>query len=133
MPNTYNIGNSTQEIELTAQINSGNPAVTEAYTMNLADPAANPQLVAASANASGNIINKQIGTRADLSGKRLSVQTTVGITGNTLATRQQAAAQVSGSYILDKGEEGRRDNYVPLKSVNTDSTEVILTLNVDLQ
>jgi hypothetical protein len=133
MPNTYNIGDSTNQILLTARINSGNPAATRAIYINMADPDDEGTEVAVSVNASGNLIAQPIGDGTVLKGKRLSVVTQVAITGDDALTRKQAADQVSGSYTLAQGAAGSQTYNSPLKSVNVTFTQVTLTFNVGLQ
>jgi hypothetical protein len=133
MPNTYNIGNSTSQILLTARINSGNPAATRAIYINMANPDDEGTEVDVSHDASGNIIAEPIGNGTVLRGKRLSVVTEVAITGDDALTRKQAADQVTGSYTLAQGDGGNQIYNSPLKSVNVTFTQVTLTFNVGLQ
>jgi hypothetical protein len=130
MANTYNIGNSTSQITLEADINTVGLAATRAFVLDVAgtDPGT---AVAHSNDASGNLPPQPIGDFNLLKGKRLTVFTKISLTGSDATTRATEAQSVSGIYILSGGDDGTQ-TFTNTTSDYVDPN-VFLNCLVDLQ
>jgi hypothetical protein len=115
MPNTYIIGTSTEQINLAADITTVGLAASRASVLVVDDT--NPGVpVAASVDATGDIVNTVIGGGTSLKGKRLTVFTMVTLTGEDQGSRQIEADAVRGTYMLSGGDEGVKSYSDPIKS-----------------
>jgi len=105
MANTYNIGNSTGQITLEADISTVGLAATQAIIIKVSGDDDGTK-VASSNDATGNIPIQAIGDFNKLKGMRLTVFTKISLTDSDPAARATQAASTSGIYILDGGDGG---------------------------
>jgi len=129
MANTYNIGSSTGQISLEADIVSIGLAASVANITDLAGTDPDTQ-VAESTNATGNIDQQPIGDHTLLKGKRLSIQTKVTLLGDDAAARATQAPNVTGSYTLSGGDDGDKTYNNPVNTYQ--DPNVFLFFVVDL-
>src|SRR6185312_3030765 len=105
MANTYNIGGSTGQITLEADISTVGLAATQAIVLDVSGDDDGTR-VASSTDATGNIPSQAIGDFNLIKGKRLTVFTKISLTDSDPAARANQAASVSGIYILAGGDGG---------------------------
>lgn len=105
MANTYNIGNSTGQINLEADISTVGLAATQAIVLAVAGDD-DGTMVAKSTDATGNIPSQPIGDFNLLKGKRLTIFTKISLTDSDPTARANQAATTSGIYILSGGDDG---------------------------
>lgn len=125
----YNIGTSTNQIKLHADINTIGLAASRAIVL-LVSGTGSGTAVAHSVNATGDIPRQNIGGGQALKGLRLSVFTKISLTGVDQSTREIEAKQVTASYTLDGGDDGVQTYNTPI--VTYLDPNVFLNFLVDL-
>jgi hypothetical protein len=130
MADIYNIGSSTGQISLEADINTIGLAASRAIVLDTigTDPGT---AVAHSVDATGSIAEQNIGDNTALKGMRLSIFTKISLTGSDAVSRATEVAAIGGSYTLDGGDDGQKTYNDP--SVTYIDPNVFLSFIVDLQ
>ena len=129
MADTYNIGASTAQITLQADIVSIGVAGSRASILNLASP--DPGIpVAHSTDASGNISQQSIGDYTTLKAMRLTVFTQIALLGSDAPTRAAEAPNCTGTYTITGGDDGVQTFNDPIN--NYIDPFVYLTFVIDL-
>lgn len=128
---TYKVGNGSQQIKLAVDIDTIGLAASRAIVVDLRSRT--PAIaVAHSDNATGDIVQKQIGMATALAGKRHSIMTKIDLIGDDLDAKKIECDRLTGKYFLDFGEEGHKEFDDPIKTVATDFSTVILFKVIDL-
>ena len=128
---TYNIGDGSQQIQLTVDINTIGLAGSRA---NAGKPGGTPVAVAHSVDVTGDIPNSNIGDAKNLKGSTLVISTLIDlkIVGDKNA-RKAESDRINGKYILDNGIDGHKLYDQPDKKMpNADYTTVILLKQFNL-
>jgi hypothetical protein len=113
---TYNVGNGSQQISLTADIDTRGLAASRAIVVDLNSTAAGKP-VAHSIDATGDISLKQIGSAFSLKGKRLSVFTKIDLLGDDKDTRKKEYERLGGTYTVSGGPDGSQAFTNPTKTL----------------
>lgn len=127
---TYKVGNGNQHIRLTADISTLGLASSRAITIDL-DSDEPGKAVANSDDASGDIMDKSIGSASSLAGKRLSILTRIDLFG-TLEERKAEYKALTATYALEKGSDGKKDFIKPVKTAHQNYTRAFLHKRIDL-
>jgi hypothetical protein len=126
----YKVGSGNQHIRMTADIETLQLASSRAIAIDLnSDDPGKP--VANSDDASGDIIDKSIGSASSLKGKRLSILTRVDLFG-TLEERKAAYRSLTATYILERGTDGKKEFIKPTKTAHQNHTRAFLHKKIDL-
>jgi hypothetical protein len=128
---TYRVGNGTTQISMSADISTISLAASRALVVDLnsSDPG---KPVGHSADATGDISKREIGTADALRGQRLSIFTRIDILGSSPEERKKEYERATGYYTLSGGTDGDRIFNSPDKSANTDYSTMILHQLIDL-
>lgn len=127
---TYQVGNGVTSIKLSADIRTLHLAASRAITVDLTPPN-DSKAVAESADASGDIQPKEIGTPQELRGRRLSVLTRIDLFG-TPEERKAAYKNITAIYELSLGAEGQKQFINPDKTAHNNYNRVYLHKTIDL-
>jgi hypothetical protein len=127
---TYETGNSEQQISLAVDISTFALAASSASIKIVDQPTAGIS-VAQSENASGDISTQPIGKASDIQNKRLTILTKIDLIGS-LEDRKNAFDDIDATYTLSGGPNGLQTYVDPLKSVDEDFTTVLLAKPIDL-
>jgi len=127
---SYKVGNGNQHIRLTADVSTLGFASSRAISIDLdSDEPGIP--VANSDDASGDIINKSIGTASSLARKRLSILSRIDLFG-TLEERKAEYKSLTATYLLEKGTDGKKEFIKPVKTAHQNHTRAFLHKKIDL-
>ena len=127
---SYKVGSGNQHIRLTADIDTLQLASSRAIAIDLhSDEPGLP--VASSDDASGDMIDKSIGSASSLRGKRLSILTRVDLFG-TLEERKAAYKTLTATYTLERGKDGKKEFIKPTKTAHQNHTRAFLHKKIDL-
>ena len=126
---TYQVGNGTQQINMTVDIDTFGLAASRAAVFDIAtqDPS---HKVGCSTGATGDIPQTQIGQAFSLQNKQLSVLTKIDLIGDA-TFKQKESVRLGGKYILDGGLDGYKVFDNPEKKVADDFSSVILAMLID--
>ena len=126
---TYQVGNGTQQIIMTVDIDTFGLAASRAVVFDTEtnDPT---RKVGCSTNATGDIPQTPIGQAISLQNKQLSVLTKIDLIGDA-SFKQNECGRLGGKYILDDGLDGLKEFDNPEKTVADDFSSVILSMLID--
>ena len=126
---TYQVGNGTQQIKMAVDIDTFGLAASRAVVFDIAtqDPS---HKVGCSTNATGDISQTQIGQAESMQNKRLSVLTKIDLIGDA-SFKQKESVRLGGKYIIDDGLGGHQVFDNPEKTISTDFSSVILSMDID--
>lgn len=132
--NAYKVGNGNNQIRLAVDVTTTGMAATRAFILG-APPAYQATDVAASADATGDIVQTKIGQASDLQNKTLSVITKIHITGSDINSRKSEFNSLSAKYVLDNGTEGHKefageDNKIDVSNGNCSDIELYKAISL---
>lgn len=127
---SYDVGKDPNRISLMVDIDTIGLAASRAIVVDLQteDPA---KPVGHSENATGDIMEKDIGPAKELKGKLLSILTKIDLIGD-METNKKECARLTVKYYLDGGQDGYIYFDDPRKTVAADFSRVILNMEIDL-
>jgi hypothetical protein len=132
----YRIGEGPQDIYLEVDVTTIGMATTRAVVYDPDNEDEVMPLKCASKDATGDIPSTPIGAASALSGKNLSIMTTIGLTavGNK-QKREREYKRIKASYVLSHGSDGLKTFYIEdeFKVPSDDFKNVVLFKKISLK